>query len=83
MFKIEFYDDLTRQLVSPWWMYLLLGINFLVLGILIFLFPKFLVLIISTFLIACGLLFFGIAFSVWRIRRKYNGWKNKHSIPVQ
>jgi hypothetical protein len=83
MFKIEFYDNLTRQLFSPWWMYLLLGLNFILLAVLIFLFPEFLAWIVAIFLLANGVLFLGLAWNSWKVRGSYQKWKTKHSIPVQ
>jgi len=82
MFKPEFYDDLTRHLFSPWWMYLFLGLNFILLAVLIFIFPEFLAWLVAAFLLANGMIFLGIAWNVWRLRPRYHRWKKKHTIPV-
>jgi len=82
MFKIGFYDDLTKYLFSPWWMYMFLGLNFIILAILVFIFPEFLAWLVAAFLFVSGLIFLGIAWNSWRIRHRYNGWKSKHIIPV-
>lgn len=83
MFKIEFYDEFARHLFSPWWMYLLLGLNFILLAILIMIFPELLSWLVAIFLLINGIIFVGIALSTWRIRTQYSGWKKKHTIPVE
>ena len=82
MFKIELYDNLTRHIFSSWWMYLLAGLNFILLGLLIFIYPELLTFLVGFFLIFNGLIFIGIAWSVWKLRNRYVGWKKKHTIPV-
>jgi len=83
MFKVEFYNDLVKYVSSPWWMYLFLGLNFMLVAVLIFIFPEFLVWLVAAFLMANGLLFLGIARIVWRLRSRYQKWQTKHKIPVQ
>lgn len=31
----DFYDHLTSHIVSPWWLYLIMGVNFLLLAVLV------------------------------------------------
>ena len=83
MFKVEFYDDFIRYLFSSWWMYLFLGLDFILLGILILLFPQLLAWLVAIFLLLNGVVLLGIAWSVWRIRHQYGKWKKKYHIPVQ
>lgn len=83
MFKIAFYDSLTDYLFSSWWIYLLLGLNFIALGVLIFIVPESLAWLFALFLIISGLLFFVVSYNVWKIKRSYHGWKAKHTIPVE
>ncbi|GIV34294.1 MAG: hypothetical protein KatS3mg031_1829 [Chitinophagales bacterium] len=82
MFNIEFYDDPTMHLFSPWWMYMLMGINFILLAVLIFLMPELLAYLVGAFLFFNGILFLGIAWSAWSIKGKYRKWKTRHRIPV-
>ena len=83
MFKIEFYDNLTRYMFSSWWMYLVLGFNCILLGVLILIFPSLLAYLIAIFLLASGVIFAVIAFSTKRIKKKYGKWKESHIIPIE
>lgn len=83
MSKIEYYDNLTKHLFSPWWMYLLMGLNFIILSVLIILFPQFLAYLVAIFLLINGFTFLGISWFTWRIKHQHKKWKEKHTIPVQ
>jgi len=65
-----FTDDPARQFFSPWWFYLLFGLNLIFLSILIIFFPALLSLIVATFMMMDGLLLLGLAFTVLKIKRK-------------
>ncbi len=84
MFRsIEFYDNLTDHLFSPWWMYLLIGINFVLMAVLIFIFPELLAYLIAAFLLLNGLLLIGVAFQVRRLKKNYERWRKQYWIEVE
>ncbi len=83
MIKQEFYDAQTSILSSSWWLYFILGLDFVLLGILVFAFPQLLTWLIASFLLANGLIFLGLAWSIWRLRISYRKRKKKHIIPIQ
>lgn len=83
MFKIEFYDNLTKHIVSSWWMYLILGVNFILLAIFILLFPDLLAYLVATFLLANGIVFVILAWATKGIKGKYVEWKGNYKIPVK
>ena len=73
----RFYDSYTRQIVSPWWLYLLLGLNLILLAILIMIFPELLAYLVAAFLLIDGLLFLVIGWQVRRLARLYKGWRDE------
>ncbi len=84
MFRnIAFYDNLTEHLFSPWWMYLLIGINFVLMAVLIFIFPELLAYLIAAFLLLNGLLLIGLAFQIRRLKKNYERWRGQYWIEVE
>ncbi|RMG23163.1 MAG: hypothetical protein D6730_14950 [Bacteroidetes bacterium] len=78
MFRnIEFYDNYTGHLFSPWWMYLLMGFNFVLMAILIFMFPDFLAYLVAAFLLVNGIVMVALAFQVRSLRKNYHRWRKK------
>lgn len=83
MYRLEFYDMFFRYLFSSWWMYAVLGINFVVLGLLIYWYPELLSLLIAALLFFCGLIFLIISWGIWSAKYQYKAWQKKHQIIVQ
>lgn len=78
--KIAFYDNLAKHFFSPWWMYLLLGLNFVLIAALIFIFPELLAYLIAFFLLLNGLLLIVLAFQVRRLKKSYEQWRTLYLI---
>jgi len=70
MSDIIFAQEPVKQFFSPWWLYLLFGLNFIFLSILIILFPALLLLIVSAFLMIDGVMLLVLAFTVLQINKK-------------
>lgn len=79
----DFYDNFIKHLFSPWWMYLIVGINLILLAILIIVFPEALAYLVAGFLMLNGILFIGIGFSLSRLKPRYNKWKNNYWIDIE
>jgi uncharacterized membrane protein HdeD (DUF308 family) len=73
--QILFYDNYTREIISPWWLYLLLGANLILLAALIILFPPLAAYLIAGFLLFDGVLFLLIAYRLWQFKRRYRQWR--------
>ncbi|RMG82036.1 MAG: hypothetical protein D6714_11975 [Bacteroidetes bacterium] len=84
MFRnIEFYDEFAGQLFSPWWMYLLMGFNFILMAVLIFIFPEFLAYLVAAFLFLNGVVMVGLAIRVRKWRKEYENLRRRYWIPVE
>ena len=70
MSEIILTNDVAKNVFSPWWVYLLFGLNLIFLSIFIILFPALLWLLVSTFMMADGLVLLVLAFIVWRAKKK-------------
>jgi len=70
MSDIIFAQGPVTKFFSPWWLYLVFGINLFFLSVLIILFPDLLSLIVSAFLIMDGVMLLVLAFTVLRINKK-------------
>jgi uncharacterized membrane protein HdeD (DUF308 family) len=76
-----FYDNLTDYLVGPWRLYALIGASLVVSAILIFVFPELLAYLIASFLLFNGVLFFGVAFKLKKLRSEYSRWVDEFWEP--
>jgi len=65
----------VKQFFSPWWLYLLFGLNLIFLSVLIILFPDLLSLIVSAFLMMDGVLLLWIAIALYRKKKKAKKYK--------
>ncbi len=81
--RIEFYDKLTGHLFSPWWIYLLMGVNLILLSLLIFFFPEFLAYLVAAFLLINGIFFFALAFQIRKLKKNYERWRKQYWIEVE
>ncbi|GIV31202.1 MAG: hypothetical protein KatS3mg029_0553 [Saprospiraceae bacterium] len=81
--RIEFYDNLTGHLVSPWWIYLVIGVNLVLLSILIFFFPDLLAYLVAAFLLINGIFFLSLAIQLRKLRKKYEEWRKRYWIEVE
>jgi hypothetical protein len=79
--EIRFYDDYTDAVAAPWWMFCLLGLNFLLLRVLIVLFPQLLAYLAAAFLFFNGLVLLLIAWKFWRFKKQYRQWREKLWLP--
>jgi len=79
--EIRFYDDYTDAVAAPWWMFCLLGLNFILLGLLIVLFPQLLAYLAAAFLFFNGLVLLLIARKFWRFKKQYRRWREKLWLP--
>lgn len=76
MFREEaFYDNYTEEIISPWWLYLLLGLNLILLALLIVMFPPLVAYLIAGFLLFDGAVFLLIAYRLWRLKKRYRDWR--------
>ncbi|WP_286756951.1 hypothetical protein [Roseivirga sp. UBA838] len=83
MFKTTaYYDRLTSFFSTPWWMYLLMGINFILLAVLIMLYPELLAYLVAGFLLFNGLLMVILAFRYRSLRKRNRGWQEEFWIEV-
>jgi cytochrome c biogenesis protein CcdA len=79
--EIRFYDDYTAAVASPWWIFALLGVDFVLLGKLIVIFPQLLAWLVAGCLIFNGLLLLGVAWQLWRFKKNYRKWRDVHWLP--
>lgn len=83
MFKTTaYYDRLTSFFSTPWWMYLLMGINYILLAVLIMLYPELLAYLVAGFLLFNGLLMVILAFRYRSLRKRNRGWQEEFWIEV-
>ena len=76
MFREEvFYDNYTEEIISPWWLYLLLGLNLVLLALLIVMFPPLVAYLIAGFLLFDGAVFLLIAYRLWRFKKRCQQWR--------
>ena len=80
--KLLFYDSYTDEISSPWWLFLLLGLNLILLAVLIILFPPLVAYLVSGFLIFDGVVFLVIAYRLWKFKRRYRQWRDSFWEPV-
>jgi len=79
--EIRFYDDYTDAVASPWWMFCLLGLNFILLGVLIAIFPQLLAWLAAAFLFLNGAVLLLIAWQFWRFKKLYRRWRETQWHP--
>ena len=72
MFSKEFFEHLNHTVDMIFWSLLLQGITFFVLAVLIFIFPKALIILAVLFFLWLAFLFILLAFRVWQSKRKYH-----------
>ena len=77
--ELHLYDSYIRQIAGPWWLYLLLGLNLVLLAMLIMVFPELLAYLVAGFLLFDGLLFIGIGWQLRRLANLYNRWRQEWS----
>lgn len=75
--EIRFYDRYTREIASPGWLYLLLGLSLILLAVLILLMPELLAYLVAAFLLFDGVLFLIIGWQLRRFARLYNRWREE------
>lgn len=73
--QIPFYDHYTAEIVSPWWLYVLVGLNLVLLAVLIMLFPPLVVYLVASFLLFDGAVFLLIGFRLRRFKKRYTQWR--------
>ena len=75
-------DHWTGKWLSSWWMFAILGIDFILLGILIIVFPELLAYLVAGFLLFNGLIFLMLAINIWRLRKSFRNYNGHRTIPV-
>ena len=73
--EIRFYDDYTDAVTAPWWLFCLLGLNFILLGVLIVIFPELLAYLAEAFLLFNGLVLLLVGWKFRRFKKLYRGWR--------
>jgi hypothetical protein len=81
--QIIFYDNYTNEIISPWWVYLLLGVNLILLAALIIMFPELVAYLVAGFLIFDGVLFLWIAYRMRKFKRLYREWRDSLWEPFE
>ena len=79
----DYYDRFTNFFATPWWMFLLMGFNFILLAILIMIYPELLTFLVAGFLLFNGLLMVVLAFRYKSLKKKYKNWKSSYWIEVK
>jgi uncharacterized membrane protein HdeD (DUF308 family) len=79
--EIRFYDDYTAAVAAPWWMFCLQGLNFLLLGALILIFPHLLPYLVACFFIFAGTVQLVIAWQFRRFKKLYRLWRESLWLP--
>lgn len=75
--EIRFYDDYTREVTSPAWLYMLLGLSLILLAVLIMLMPELLAYLVAGFLLFDGLVLLVIGWRLRRFARLYHRWRDE------
>jgi uncharacterized membrane protein HdeD (DUF308 family) len=73
--EIRFYDDYTKAVASPGWLFCLLGLNFILLGALIVIFPELLAWLVAASLIFSGAVLLAVAWQFRRFKKLYRQWR--------
>ena len=83
MFRLDtYYNGSNTRTATPWWiMVLLLGVVFILVGVLIFIFPALLAYIVSAFFLIGGMFMLVISFIV-RSMTKQQHKRHQTRIPV-
>lgn len=79
--ELRFYDDYTDAVAAPGWMFCLLGLNFILLGVLIVLFPQLLAYLVAAFLFLNGLVLLLIAWKFQQFKKQYRRWRESLWLP--
>ena len=79
--EIRFYDRYTDAVTAPQWVFCLLGMLFLLLGVLILIFPELLAFLVAGFFIAAGIMQLFIARQLSRLKKLYRLWREKFWTP--
>jgi uncharacterized membrane protein HdeD (DUF308 family) len=79
--EIRFYDDYTDAVTAPWWLFCLLGLNFILLGVLIVIFPELLAYLAAAFLLCNGLVLLLVGWKFRRFKKLYRGWRETQWQP--
>ena len=79
--EIRFYDKYTDAVAAPQWLFCVLGLNFLLLGVLVLIFPALLAYLVAGFFIASGIILLLIARQLSRFKRLYRLWRERFWLP--
>jgi len=79
--EIRFYDNYTAAVAAPQWLFLLLGLQFIVLGVLILVFPELLAYLVAGFFIFAGAIQLLIARHLSRLKKLYRLWRERFWTP--
>jgi len=79
--EIRFYDHYTAGVASPGRLFLVLGLNFILLGLLIVVFSELLAWLAGSFLFLNGVLLLAIAWKYWRLNKRYRRGRDAWWLP--
>jgi uncharacterized membrane protein HdeD (DUF308 family) len=77
MDKRDFFDLFSEGFTQAWKYQMLQGVLFLLFGIVIFLVPRLLVAMISSFFIMIGILFISSAWKARHVTSRYDGFRDQ------
>lgn len=77
MQKIDVFDIFAGGFLHSSRYYLLQGLFFIVLGLLVWFYPKILAAVLTVIMLAIGFSFCALAFSLWRFNKKYQKFRKQ------
>ncbi len=78
--RAEFFDQFTNHLASPWWLYLMIGIELILFSVLIFIFPELLAYLVAAFLMVGGISFIAVAMKIRNMYKKYHDLRYEYDV---
>lgn len=81
MFRIyEYFGRYGHNFSSPWWFYLLMGINLILFAVLIIVFPELIALLVASVIMLLGALLVAAAIRMRKSQRKGRNWEQRYWI---
>ena len=76
-FDLRPFEHFVADLSALWWYYLLLGLLLVVWAVAIVVWPQLLVALVAAVFLTAGVTMLGLAWRVWRLRRRYQSIKRE------
>jgi uncharacterized membrane protein HdeD (DUF308 family) len=83
MFKFNFTNSILNFVSGPWWLFMLLGGNLMLFGILIFVFPELLAYLVGGFFLFAGIFVVSIALKLKRVNNEYKEWEESRWVEIE